>query len=151
MAQHSVIVEDFSGGVLTGLAPAFTLFRLQRTGDALTPPSITEDGNGFYGFSYSPSEPVQFEVDAGATVTDLRLRFIRGVLEPDAIGVASDVSEILALLREDLRFEESGGETFQVLYVNDVALRKWKVTNQDGQSVAWPSTSRLPVNRERVL
>jgi hypothetical protein len=151
MAYHVLVFQDFAGQPITGLTPTFALFKAVNTNAELEGPEIEELGNGFYRFAYEPYQPYCFVIDAGAAVTDDRLRYIRDVLVPDQSSVAQVLDEVLHHLRGDLHFEVDGNDTYMVLYRDGNVYRKWQITDHRGRPVSWPDTSRLPVNRDRVV
>ena len=150
MATHVIVWEDLRGNAVTGLTPAFTIFRLAGNGNSLSPPTITEDGHGFYKFVYEVFEPIEVVVDGGVSIADPRVRYIRRALLPEQGETAAALQELLHHARNDLVFEVgSDGKTYQVLYLNDAPYRKWLITDQMGRPVKWPFSSQLPVNRHR--
>lgn len=65
---------------LSQLSPTFIVFNAGST--AVTPPAITNVGNGFFKFSYGPTlPPVSYIIDGGAILNSLD-RFLVGVLDP---------------------------------------------------------------------
>jgi len=71
MARYYIYITD-NGTPKTGLAPSIIVFR--KASDwtsAGTPPSISEAGNGFYFFDFSPTERVIILVDAGSVLADI--------------------------------------------------------------------------------
>ena len=151
MAYHLVTFLDFDGNPITGLLPEFTLFKSLVTTEDEAAPAIEELEQGMYRFQYEPFQSYYFVIDGGAGVADNRIRWIRGLLEPNQSVAASILDEVLCHLRNDMIFEKIGNDTFMVLKKDGVPFRKWKITDQKHRAVDWPDTSRLPVNRQRTL
>lgn len=151
MAYHALLFVDFDGNPITGLSPEFLVFQTVATNEAVEPPDIEELGSGFYRFLYEPFQSYFFVIDGGDSIADQRVRYVRSVLEPNQAIVAQVLDEVLLHLRGDLTFEKLGNDTFMVLKKDGVTYRKWKITDHLNRPVDWPDSSRLPVNRQRVL
>ena len=66
----------------TGLTPVFLSFE-DLAGDPVAPePAITEIGNGWYSFTYSPAEDIVFVIDGGSTLDDSE-RYLANVITPE--------------------------------------------------------------------
>lgn len=155
MSFHVLDFIDRDGNELGALTPAFVLFRRVRGNVDITPkPTIAPLQNGFYYFEYEPLEPHYFIADGGAAITDLRVRYSRGVVNPGTSELAQFTEELLKLMRND---RDAGvtenGKTYDVIYESDgvTPFRKWEIQDQLDRPVVYPSTSRLPVKRIRVL
>lgn len=76
----------------SGLTPTITLYKKVSDGtDVSSPPSITGIGGGGYKFIATPSEDLYFEIDGGASLSDLD-RYKTGVIGPSDAYVDAAVS-----------------------------------------------------------
>lgn len=80
--QYVMKFGSLNASRYTGLTPTFTVFYAGGL-TAVAPPGITETpvGSGLYNFSYDPTMMIEFEVDAGSSVTSSD-RYITDVLDP---------------------------------------------------------------------
>ena len=66
----------------TGLTPAFPVFKQVSDDEDVTPPAITEVGEGLYAFEITPAEALYWKADGGDATVDPVERCIVGVVGP---------------------------------------------------------------------
>lgn len=143
MAKQFVLIFNTGNpSGCTGLTPTLIVFKNVPGGSNLTAPAISEipTSTGIYTFPFSPTLPIAFVCDGGATLSTSE-RYIRGVLDPiqavddkvgfgfDSFGSTSvDPTTVLGYAKRNIEFQE-GNATF------DKTTGAWDISSRGSSTL----------------
>jgi hypothetical protein len=108
--RHYTVEIPLDAGDVSGLTPAFSVFKNRVTGSNVTPqPTIVDLGSNFYGFSHDDETLIFWRIDMGESVDDA-YRYPSGVIGSGEQYVRNaDIPSSTLLLADDYTAPDNEG------------------------------------------
>lgn len=126
----------------TGLTPSFIYFKksLDLT-DVGSPPAINAlvyaGAGGTYYFDYSPTFDIVYEIDGGASISDVNIRYISDSIGPSDVWVDEPTSQVVTDVWSDSSGYLSGEKGHMLTRLAHIEEGRWKIFTTG------PDTNRL--------